>query len=631
MDRAEGKGNRPAVIAALCGTGALFLVLSLRFGFYYDLNDDWMMGHLLSGAYTGEGELRNIQSLFPLSAVLGGLYRLAPAIPWYPLFLMACQAGAVLLSALCTGRYEGRKRVAAAGAAASLLTVLFFAAELLYHLVFVQYSVTCGMLLAAAAIWILTRTQLTPKTCAVPALLILLGFLLRSEMAVFLLAFPALAFLYRSVQLWRRERQAEEKEEESAKEADRAERRGEEAQGNGRRKRKSSFSRAVLFPCVCMALVLAAGMGLFEGIDKAAYSSPAWTEFRRFFDARTELYDFAGGAPDYAGNEAFYDSEGITKEEVSLYQNYNFALDERIDASMTERIAVYADGAKTRSLSLALWVYLHQVLVGKGDAPWPMVSMILYGVAVIGLLFSDFRTSLSLLTEKDETKRRAVRKSARRETFLKLLFLLLVFAARSALYLYLLYNKRPVVRLTHCLYLLEGILVLAVLFGDAEGETKKAEDGAGYVLVLLVFALAAFLQARSAVTEYARREEINTAYTALTDYAADHPENFYLCDVYSAVDFTEKLFSPEQKKALNWDVAGGWAAKSPLSAKKLSLYDIDDPGEALVERSDVYFVTKTGSDTAWLSDFYASEGLDITITQTDTIGEDFAVLSVTQS
>jgi hypothetical protein len=32
--------------------------------FYYDLNDDWMMGHLLSGAYTGEGELRNIQSLF---------------------------------------------------------------------------------------------------------------------------------------------------------------------------------------------------------------------------------------------------------------------------------------------------------------------------------------------------------------------------------------------------------------------------------------------------------------------------------------------------------------------------------------------------------------------------------------
>ncbi len=78
-----------------------------------------------------------------------------------------------------------------------------------------------------------------------------------------------------------------------------------------------------------MALVLAAGMGLFEGIDKAAYSSPAWTEFRRFFDARTELYDFAGGAPDYAGNEAFYDSEGITKEEVSLYQNYTMRMGQR--------------------------------------------------------------------------------------------------------------------------------------------------------------------------------------------------------------------------------------------------------------------------------------------------------------
>lgn len=611
MDR---KGNRTAAIAALLGTGILFLILVLRFDLYYDLNDDWMMGHLLSGAYTGEGELRNIQSLFPLSAVLGGLYRLLPSIPWYPIFLVACQAGSVLFSALWAGQCAGRKRGSAAGASAALLTVLFFAAELLYHLVFVQYSVTCGMLLAAAAVRILTGEEITPKTCAVPALLILLGFLLRSEMALFLLPFPALAFLYRCVALWKREEVESQTEEKT-----------------GKQKTGTPIFRAVLLPCVRMLLVLAAGMGLAAGIDRAAYSSSGWTEFRRFFDARTELYDFAGGAPDYAGNEAFYESAGITGEEVTLYQNYNFALDPKIDAAMTERVASYADAQRHRSLSLALWVYLHQVLVGKGDAPWSMVSMLLYGIALISLLFSFFRASLSPVTEKDGTGRRAVRKSARRELFGKLLFLLLVFGARSALYLYLLYNNRPVVRLTHCLYLLEGILVLAVLFGNEAGERRGGQNLTLALALLFAFAPAIFLQARSASAEYEKRQETGRAYTALTDYAAAHPENFYLCDVYSTVDFTEKLFCPAQRTALNWDLAGGWAAKSPLAEKKLSRYGIQDPGEALLQREDVYFVVKTGSDTAWLSDFYESRGEKAAIREAEKIGEDFAVLSVTRS
>ncbi|MGN1022473.1 MAG: hypothetical protein ACI4OJ_03160, partial [Lachnospiraceae bacterium] len=415
MTGAEKRRIRIWQAAALAGTVALFLLLALRYDFYYDLNDDWMMGHILSGAYTGEGELRNIQSLFPLTALLGGLYRLAPGIPWYPVFLLAAQAGAVLLASLRIGKWTAERKGAFAGALGALLSVLLFAAELWYHLIFVQYSVTAGLLLAAATVWILTAEELTPKTCAVPAVLILLGYLLRSEMALFLLAFPALAFLFRCIRLQQEKTAAE-----------------------GRI--KGTFLRGIVFPCAGMLAVLVVGMGIFSGIDRAACSSPDWTEFRNFFDARTTLYDFAGGAPDYAGNEAFYDGAGITREEVSLYRNYDFALDPKIDAAMTKKVADYAGSLADRSVSRTVWVYLHQVLTGKGDAPWSYLAAFWYLLALSSVVGC-------LVQNRGKGKRDALR---------DFVFLFLVFAARSALYLYLLYYNRPVVRLTHCLYLLEG-------------------------------------------------------------------------------------------------------------------------------------------------------------------------------
>ena len=57
---------RSLILPALL-TAALVLLSALPFDFYYDLNDDFMMAHLLDGTYTGSAELYNIQSLFPLT------------------------------------------------------------------------------------------------------------------------------------------------------------------------------------------------------------------------------------------------------------------------------------------------------------------------------------------------------------------------------------------------------------------------------------------------------------------------------------------------------------------------------------------------------------------------------------
>lgn len=56
-------------------------------------------------------------------------------------------------------------------------------------------------------------------------------------------------------------------------------------------------------------------------------------EFFRLFNARTEVYDFkTADILKYEENKEFYDSSGLTEEEAALLGNYNYGVDDRIDA-----------------------------------------------------------------------------------------------------------------------------------------------------------------------------------------------------------------------------------------------------------------------------------------------------------
>ena len=75
----------------------LFLAAGLAWDYYYDLNDDVLIRDILSGVYTGEPEALTAQLLWPLGALLAGLYRLLPGLPVFGAFLWLCQAGSVFL------------------------------------------------------------------------------------------------------------------------------------------------------------------------------------------------------------------------------------------------------------------------------------------------------------------------------------------------------------------------------------------------------------------------------------------------------------------------------------------------------------------------------------------------------
>jgi len=189
----------------------LLLLLGLRFDYYYDLNDDVLMKDILSGVYTGAFESRNVQMLFPLSLILSFVCRIFGTSYVYGLFLCVCQFGSLYVILYRSMRFVTKTM---GKATLGLLESLLFAALLLPQLVFVQYTVTSGLLTAAAIFWFLTGKKAEEEKCAggflkknlPPVLLCILAFLLRPEMLILLLPLAGVAGLWKGLFLQKRMR-----------------------------------------------------------------------------------------------------------------------------------------------------------------------------------------------------------------------------------------------------------------------------------------------------------------------------------------------------------------------------------------------------------------------------------------
>ena len=576
---------------------AAALLLGRIFPYYYDLNDDALMAQILAGSYTGEPELRNIQSYFPLTAVLGGLYRANMSVDWYGLFLLLCQFGclALVLGRVMACRKDVRAAVLAALAAAGLL---------LYHMVFLQYSVTVGMIGAAAAFWLLTlqpgetkrawRKELLP-----PVLLIALGYLLRSEMMLFVGPFAALAFLIRAAQL------------------------------------KMEKEKTLRLMCAVFVLVL---LSLFAGEagNRFGYRSDEWKAFYRFFDARTQLYDFQR-IPEYEENEEFYQSIGLGASEAELIRNYNFGLDADIDAEKLEAIAAYAKEKAAGEKSIvtrwreALWDYRASQTT-RAEEPYRMISLVLYASAVLlsgAEILRYFCGRSGSFRKKGKAEKERCRESA-----VRLPGVLALYVLRSALLLYLYYHHRPVVRLTHSIFLAESVILLW-LIGEEVRDRKKEAAGT-YVLLTVLFLAAAAWQVRSAACEQEARLSKNAPYEAFLSYCREHSENVYFTDVYSTVDFSDHLFEVGDEPS-NYTLMGGWAARSPLEAEKLrnlGFFTQSDSAEGqgldeiLLENVNVFVATEADADPGWLLAYYSGKGMQAELKEEDRIGIDWIIYSV---
>lgn len=562
------------------------VILSVRFDFYYDLNDDVFMRDIVAGSYTGTPDGHSIYMLYPLGIFISLLYKLCRGLPWYGLFLLLCQIGSfyligVRLLRLC------KSLVAKLGC--MLLFSLFLWGVMLPHMIALHYTFISAVLAGAAIFLFVT----TPKNLAteqfvtqniLSIILVVLSYLLRPKMLLLLFPFIGLAGIFR----WSDEEKIFHKD---------------------------NFMKYGIVVSGIIFLMLVNTL-----INTAAYGDSDWKEFLTLCDARTVVYDYHLDIVTSGEHKEYLYSIDLDDAQQELLSNYNFGLDERINAQLMAEIADYAasDVNYMEVLPTVISDYIYRTL-HVVDAPYNVLVIFLYlCVAVTGLLFA--------YTQKNRKKWAFIWK------------LLLLGFIRSALWMFILVRGRYPERITNSLYLAEMLMLAGMLFEQFANREELCEDtaekqrGIAFRSAFVPLALFGVLcvchipkSVQEASADMERREISHQNCLEISQYCRSNPTNFYFEDVYSRVDASQKIFRDIDNSLTNYDIMGGWICKSPLYYKKLEQFDISAMEEGLLNRDNVYFIAATDKDTDWLATYYDTKGIAVRVEQVDFIGDAYVV------
>lgn len=594
-------------------TLALFVPIVWRFDFYYDLNDDVLIKDILSGVYSGAPDGHTMQLLYPLGLLLSLAYR-GLSIPVFGVFLVLCQFGSIWVIGFRTAqrcrKWQCRMLALAAEGA-------FFAAAFGVHLVFLQYTITAGMLAAAAIFWLLTSDLKNPAADArgrsafhpalafwkenIPAFFLYgTAFCLRTEMALLLLPLAGAAGLC----CWGQE--------------------------------KKIFTKANAAKYLTAFGTLLLGMALLLGWDSLAYSRNGWPAFRQFFDARTELYDYQKDfVDDFARNAEDYQALGVSQTRQRLLANYNFGADDGIDAALLTALREKAEGRPEaggffrKSIAEGLWSLQHQHWLGSADFPLNLVWILCALCALVPWYKKKYRYLLWQIP--------------------------LGVCTAASLWMFLLLRDRPVDRVFHPLYLGQAVLFVGILLRmtgrEASGSVRMQTGGeqaadrlpgglpspgqntaefAAKALAMLVFCLCMIQLPKTwpaVEAEQERREEVNAVHEAVMAYCSTRPAQLFLEDVYSTVSFSEKI-AVDRNKPFNYDLLGGWLVKSPLTLQKLAAFGFSSMEEAVRAGGNVKLLAEKGSPMEWLEESLAEKGYGIQVIRVGTIADSVDIYQV---
>lgn len=621
MSDMENKKRFPSSNSIITGlmTAAFAVVMGLLYSYWFDLNDDVMMKDILSGVFTGKPEGHNIQMLYPISFLLSRVYMIFRSIDCYGIYLILCQ----YLSLFVMLRYFagvpvdvilkrlGNKASGIAGfcirIVCHLIVLIMFLTVVAGHFVIIQYTFTVAMMCCAAAVLYYERKDVWGTV------FIAFSFLTRSEMTLLMLPFVLLIFYYRYTD-------------------------------KGLTDKKNIKETAI--PVVAIIAVLIVS----ELLHFAGYASEDWREFNSFFDSRTLVYDYYQ-IPAYEENKDFYDSINFKQSEYELLMNYNFGIDDNIDADKMAEIAAYGkELSKNESLiskisrNLPLYSYRFYKIgmpvsyeYPQTDSPWNILTILMYLICFVMFVLYE-RNRLSGIPK------------VLAASFCRLAPL---FVGRTMIWLYIMIGGRDPIRITHSLYLIE-ITILVILSEEmlrrvvSYSLTAEEMDDWGRTVreVLHIYAgfcLVSFfalcfkylpLNLRIIDTECKGRTEYNKVYDELEDYCQNNSDKFFFVDVYTSVAYADTGYTYSQKmfdksnEGSNMTLMGGWASKSPIEKQELSYFGLNESlGEAVLDEKS-YIVTDKDSDLEWMKTYYSDCGRSITASKVDEVAGEFTIWKV---
>lgn len=274
---------------------AFFIILSFFWDFYYGVNDDITTRNVLSGSYTGVPYPQGTQgtlTLYPLTAVMSGLYAALSAIDHWGYFLVASHLICFFIIAKSVlNRVKIHK---------SALFVLVFAAFWtidIINIIYFQFT-TVAAVYAATGIFLLLLENSDLK-CYIPSVcMFAVSFCIRKGTTAMILPFIALVWLYKVIE------------------------------------KRESF-REVLKRAICYFAVLGIVFGGLFAIDICADWRGCRDKYYQEFETlRIKAWDYHG-IPDYDSYPEFYQSlgngQGISKEEFNLINTGNMTMDFAVD------------------------------------------------------------------------------------------------------------------------------------------------------------------------------------------------------------------------------------------------------------------------------------------------------------
>ena len=289
---------------------------------------------------------------------------------------------------------------------------------------------------------------------------------------------------------------------------------------------------------------------------------------------------------------------------------YNFGMDESFQAGQMEELANYAkqiDAGKTtlkETLKNAFIEYRYRTFYAT-DYPYNMIIIAMYIlVLTVALVNKHYRFLFTLP---------------------------FMGVVRSMVWLYMQSRQRMPERITHSLYLAEFFLLLAMLLTEC-AQQKKEKPKIFYCSLLASIGsiLCLFIiwhggkSINAVQKEFERREEISNEYKTLTEYVKNHPECFYVTDVFSTVKYSSKIKEDTDNRVLNMDICGGWFNKSPLMKQKLQYFGLSDMENDLIKNPDVLFLIKDDGEyvdnmITWLEKYYQKKGHIVSFKKVDSI------------
>lgn len=549
-------GTKLRVFAALAISflimGLYFAFVYQRLPFIYDINDDVAMRNVAAGVITGEPDAHLIFVKYILGLVIGGLYGFLPGLDWYGLVMVG-----IMLFSYAMILYRGlvSERSALWKGMYTVLGLLLFTSIGLQHLTAFQWTVV-GAMAGVSGIYLFYTSETTDRFQSIleegiSVFLLLLCMAVRQSVFLMMLPVAAVCFWWKY----------------------------------------GSFDRNGRWPVTLkhwgVPAALVVGLILIAGVEGIAYHSQEWQTFLAYNEDRSTIMDYYE-LKNYGDQAEFYDSLGLSPEEVENLQRYSLYLAEDVYGEKMHLLAENATAAYQEQYSAfrRFWMGIQKTyehLTKDSYAPVHILSFCLVA-AVLGVAFGKNKKQFYLG--------------------------IVVSGILGLFWTYLGFKGRIVERVGYAMYLLTMFSMLSigyrVLVIERKEEAGRFLTGGLTVCACLFLTVLSCIKWSEVKSYNTWRRDYNLEFLDVNRYMAEHMENVYFMTTFTIETYTDNFTIKRDFAFSNLLSVGGWHTFSPLENGKAARLGISDPKRDIVEKDNVYLISLENIGLGYMDRYFES-------------------------